>query len=807
MRFRITSILASIFTVGLLGSPVIAQADKPLMPDGVDQIYLAWVNGPPQLQAFLPEDEHLAGFREEHALLGLRSGQWGMVLDPRKLEITHLTHKSTDASVEDLLDFEQIQKAWATAKLKLEVGHRDQVYRPKGGPLPSIKEDYKYSPIHIVESGEWFQHIAIYDLVLENDGGETLEADTWIEIRAWGDQLLVEWFVHPKVKGLTKLYLDFEAEGIERSVISHAGSVQLSIVFEDDKLLEIPDQAGVEMAVSAREGFSDLQPSVNYSKRTDAWELQIPRQDWDNPTGAAYPEALLDRVSKFDLTLRNTSDHVREVRLRMLHDYHPLTGYVPMLLDADGQHTGLPIQNSKNWHVLKKEPFPYEGSWINQTARLKLEPNSEVELRYEVVHALWQGLPASSVAQLSLVGWGFNGFWTQMALGAWGESICIQPGRTMRRSYITDVRPFMVRSMYDMNYDWTANMGGADLLKVVDADGKYIPWVGSITDYKMIGPNLSHVEVVERSSDDRLRVKIDTYLPISNSINRSYFKVRMDVLEDLDLSELTLMQLGADYYNDANSSKVAWGNADQLIKELQPKKKERGNKEEQPMQLAAKDSWLCLFGNISPHKNVGQGVRGVVLRNFTAKLGEQEYDSAWAQAIWSGNQSLGAELQLAPDTTKLTAGDYIEFDFEFLILPITAESYFGPDAALKERLAADEDNWPLVAHEVTHQKLFVNGEEAGYPAVLESSAINGQIIEVESAGTLNVLLVTGLPDAGATWGFYELQGEEISAMGARYKVEANPQVDFDPKSGTWTAVFCIQFEDTCRKRQFKLELQ
>ena len=475
------------------------------------------MNGPPQLQAFLPEDEHLAGFREEHALVGLRSGQWGMVLDPRKLEIPYLSRTATTAPVDDLLDFGKLQQVWGAAKLKLEVSHRKELYRPEGGALPSIKENYKYSPIHIVESGEWFQHIAIYDLVLRNQAGDSLDADSWIEIRAWGDQLLIEWFVHPKVKGLTKLFMDLDADGIDRSVISHANSVQLSLVFDGDKLLQLPAQSGVDVAVQAREAYSTLEPSVNFSQTSDAWEVQIPRQDWDNPLGTAYPEALLDRVSKFDLTLRNTSDEVRDVRLRMLHDYHPLTGHVPMLLDAQGQQTGLPMQNSKNWHVLTDEPYPYEGSWINQTARLQLAPHSEVELRYEVVHALWQGLPASSVAQLSLVGWGFNGFWTQMALGAWGESICLQPGRTMRRAYITDVRPFMVRSMYDKYYDWTSNMGGADLLKVVGADGRYIPWVGSITDYKMIGPNLSHVQTVERSSDNRLRVKS---IPICRSVIR-----------------------------------------------------------------------------------------------------------------------------------------------------------------------------------------------------------------------------------------------------------------------------------------------
>ena len=278
------------------------------------------------------------------------------------------------------------------------------------------------------------------------------------------------------------------------------------------------------------------------------------------------------------------------------------------------------------------------------------------------------------------------------------------------------------------------------------------------------------------------------------------------MLEDVDLQELALLQLGSDYYNDAHSSRVAWGHGEELIHELHPEPKDRGIKEAEPMELPASDSWMSLFGNLSTQKNVGQGVRAVVLRRFDAKLGDQQHDTAWAQAIWSGERRLGAEWQLDPAVSKLTAGDYIEFDFEFLILPLSAESYFGPDAALKKRLAENPDNWPAVAHEVVHQKMLINGHEAGYPAILKAGCAEGEVLEIESAGTLNVLVITGLPDAGASWSFEELLEGESVPMGTRFEVEANPQVDFDPLTGTWSAVVCIQFEDSCRTRQFKLQL-
>lgn len=780
------------------------EAGHAMMPDFDDQVYLAWVDGPPQLQAFLPEDKHLAGFREAHASLGIRSGHWGMVIDPRKLAVPYITFTKSENPVHELVDYNALQQAWASAKLSLSVDYRDVIYRPEAGPIPSPQENYKYSPIHIIESGIWFQHLAIYDLVLKDSAGAVLDAESWIELRAWGDQLLIEWFVLSKERGFTKLTMGLESEAcdLSRTVRSMANSVQLRISAEGGSSSRVPDQSGVQISATGRNSYANDEPVALYSTVEDAWEVQIPKQDWSTESEAAYPEEYLDRVSSFDLELINTSDEPKELRLRMIHDYHPLTGYVPMFLDSDGKQTGLPIQSSKNWHVMENEPYPYEGSWINQTTRLKLEPKSQLTLRYEVVHALWQGLPASSLAQLSLIGWGFNGFWIQMALGAWGESVCIQPGRTMRRAYITDIRPFMVRSMYDMLYDWTSNMGGADILKVVDANGRYIPWVGAVTNYKMAGPNLSHVEVHERSADDRLRVQIDTYLPISDSINRSYFKVRMDVLEDVELSHLALFQFGSDYYNDASSAKVAWGSGPLLQRELEPAVSGHALIGD-PEFLEGDHPWLCLFQNTTAQKNTGKGVRGLVVRDFDARIGDRHFDAPWVQANCVRG-SLGAELQLPPDVHFLQAGDSIEFTLEFIILPINAESYFGPDTDLKERLEQAPDHWKLVAYEAEHQAITINGESAAYPLSLEATEILGKDLVVESSGAMATLTLTGLDDAGDSWALSEAVDGQWVPMGQRYPNEAGAQLNFDTSTRSWDAVIPLKFSEDGVPRKIRL---
>ena len=806
----------SFFLAALTGIAVVLQADpakgtethginlQTLMPEAADQVHLAWVNGPPQLQAFLPEDKHLAGFRDANASLGIRSGRWGMVIDPRKLSIPYITFEDSNDPAEELLGYDALQRVWDLASLSLTVDYRETLYRAEAGPIPSYEPHHKYSPIHIIESGLWYQHIAIYDLVLRAPSGETLDAESWIELRAWGDQLLIEWFVQPQVRGFTKLILEFESEAndLSRTVRSMANSVQLRLTADDRLSSTLPDQAGVSITAKSRNDFDLGEPEVVYSTVADAWELQFSKQRWPK-TPAAYPEECLDRVSSYELNLKNDSDEVKEVRLRMIHDYHPITGFVPMLVDKEGHQTGIPFQNSKNWHVFPSEFFPYEGTWINQTTRLTLAPRSEVDLRYEVVHALWQGLPASSASQLSLAGWGFNGFWTQMALGAWGETVCIQPGRTMRRAFITDVRPFMVRSMNDLSYDWTTNMGGADLLKIIDAAGRYIPWLGSITDYRMIGPNLSHVAVNERTPDDRLRVEIDTYLPISDSISRVYFNVRMEVLEDIDVREVVLFQLGSDYYNDAKSTKVAWGVGEDVHQELQPTLAQRGPLAE-AVELVGDNSWFSLFGNISTQKNVGQAVRGVIVRDFDAFIGGQQDSSPWVRPNSTG-KALGAELLLSPEHKQLRAGDTVEFLLEFVILPLSAESYLGDDEALRLRIAESPDSWEPLAHEAVFQHVLVNEQVMGYPVTLAAEDIFGKQFTVNASGSLATIAISGLPDAGATWRLKELVDGDQMELGTRYLVEANPQISYDIQTKSWTVVFTVSGSLEGAQRHFFLE--
>lgn len=773
------------------------------MPTARDMVRLAWVQGPPVLQAFSGIDQHLRGFRERDALLGFRGGEWGMLFDPRAITVERLTVSATTDLTNELLDLPAMQQHWDAASLALKAVVGGKTYRPIGGPIKKDAPDY--SPIHIIESGDWFQHVAVYDLELRDDSGELLDAKSRLEIRAWGDHCLFEWVVESAQGATADLSISLSSGNAEQSAEATSPRVQLGVVFSDGKMTSLPDEGrDVKISAASLNDYTHGDPQIRYSKSADAWEILIPKQDWPTDGALAYNKVLLDRVSRFSLALENTSNEPRDVRLRFVHDHHPLTGYVPMMLDAQGRQTGLPIQNSKNWHIRQDDRQPYDGEWIRQTTRVRLEPKARVSWQYTVPHALWQGVPLSSAAQLSLVGWGFNGFWVQMALGSWGETLCIQPGRTMRRAFITDLRPFMVLGQKSGKpYDWTSNLGGGDFAKLVDTDGKLVMWQGAVTDFKMIGPNLSHVRVTERTQDDSMRMTIDTYLPRSSSLARSYFKVRLDVLKDVAFSDFTLFQLGSDYYNEPATSTISWGNASGHAGSAEPPRGDQARRGEK-VRLDGRSPWVVLHGPPAETEQQAAAVRGAIVRDYRAIIGGKENEELWLVSSKAA-EHLSADLTQPSSVDRFRKGDRIEFLLELIVAPTSAEVYCGTDAALKDRLLKMTNSWAEIAHQARNGDTEVNGKLLPFPATLAATTQPRTRFTVTGSSGLHTLCLSGLRNP-ATWQIGDIVAGDWRPLGERFAEESSSQLNFDPVTATWTAVLSLVFPQAGGTREFEYRL-
>ena len=773
------------------------------MPIVADEIHMTWFEGPPLIQAFLKEDRHLAGFREDDATIAIRSGRWGMLLDPRSVRLERFVLGASENVAAELLNPAHVFNNWSEASLDLVVNVGEESFRPKGG---AIVKEHGYSPIHVVESGKWFQHLALYDLELVSESGKVLVAKSWLEIRAWGDRATIEWFVEPAdsaVKIDIQMALRSSTYGFDLHGEVEGNRASLGFDCSVPELAELESEGADALKIEAitLDDFTRHDPQVKFNEVSSAWEVIIPRQPWPSDGGLAYNKELLDRISHFDLSFENTSDEARDLRLRIIHDYHPLTGYVPMMLLPEGKPTSLPLQNSKNWHVKPDKRQPYDSSWVHISTRLHMEPGAKFNLEYAVSHALWEGLPASSAAQLSLIGWGFNGFWTQMALGAWGETLCVQAGRTMRRSFITDVRPFMVKGFESGEpYDWTTNVGGGDIAKIIDHEGKLVLWQSAVQEYGRIGPVLSEFRVTERSACERLRLRISTYLPRSRSIARSFFKVELVALEDFEFDDLALFQLGSDYYNSAESKRIAWGDLNGLQGEDAPREARWGQVMD-AVELSQQSPWVTLYDTGDGTGREGEAVRGLIVRDFSRHVDGSPINSLWLSAARTKGP-LNAELRLSPEQKMLRKGERIEFTAELVVFPLASDDYYGPDESLKSRLATHPDSWELTAYEATHRGVSINGEPQVFPATVSLSAF-GASFEVLGLSEMDTIVIKDLPHP-ETWQLLERFEGQLVPLGTRHPEEAHPQINYDTVSGSWSAVLSLRLGGARGERTFVL---
>ncbi len=163
---------------------------------------------------------------------------------------------------------------------------------------------------------------------------------------------------------------------------------------------------------------------------------------------------------------------------------------------------------------------------------------------------------------------------------------------------------------------------------------------------------------------------------------------------------------------------------------------------------------------------------------------------------------LKAEPTLEPTVKKLTEGDRIEVTMELDIFPLTAESYYGSNQALRERLAESPDSWELTAYEAQEQGLQINGKPQVFPTVFEiDSRAKSQSFTVESRSPMDVICIAGLSQPG-TWQLSEQLDVESLELGDRFSVERDPQVNYDPATQTWTVVLSLVFPEGATKRSF-----
>ena len=450
------------FTVTLLLVPlaVLRAEETPdsriaMVPRMEDYTLLWWADGPP----------HFLGSKSPPAseTLCFQSGLWGLAFDAKQVRglragdfgAPMLLEKAVQpgrAALTELPPAVWQCAVTADGRKFACVGHRE------------TKDEF-FQPVCFVESGRFFQRVVIEGLKFADGGGREFACGARLEISAWPDRLALRIELEPK---------EPPSDGsVELCLGNRRASAKL-VAKTSLQLEAFGDSAAPRPAVEA-----DPAMKVEFDEALGCYTLALPEKPWSNSKGTYYPEEHLDRLDRWRVALRNDSDRQAVARLMFTQRHElPITGFTPMLCDADGAPTGMPVQISKNWHRRpEKGEVPHEGPWFHGCTFIRLPPRTKRDFVFQMVYARYGGVLAASHSQLSLIGWGHNQFWDEAAIGSFGESICFEPGRVQRRCFIDNVRPLMTlpQGRPAKPWGWADNCGGGDFLMWQDVPGNYQP--------------------------------------------------------------------------------------------------------------------------------------------------------------------------------------------------------------------------------------------------------------------------------------------------------------------------------------------
>jgi hypothetical protein len=776
--------------------PLRPAAVSALMPESRDYSLMWWAYG---WRGRSPDGRKV---------LCVQTGRYGLAIDAEKLQILHLGPIERPAGYEAAAAQDNaVVLGLPAATLNLTVRAGGKEYRCVGcDPAPV---DYFANRARIVETGRFVQRMDFADLVFKDAAGERLAADCRLEMIAWPDRLAFALAVPYGFAGSPEVRVS--ASG--NSLATEAGGG--------------PDESGAWGRASA---------AIDYGDRIEGWSPKAraitgdkpfaPLKVTRDPVGGwtrieLAPQTFSDpkgHLERAEIELTNAGGAETSYRLLFAKDYSfpGITGLVPMLRDAEGNPTGIPVQLSKDWHATPGRPLPHQGPWLHCFSMVRLPAHSTVKLEFDVAYGMWGSVPAASHAQLCLIGYGGNQLWDQSAVGTWGESICYDPDVNLNRSMIDDVRPLMVWAMNSdrQKWSWTNNVGGGDFLVYFDERNERQRLARMRTAYLSHGPNLTHVVYSGITPDGRIAARMDARLARTDDVVRGLHHIRYDVLKPAPFKRLAFYQLGADNYNGPSFSKLARGDAKGMAEEWTF---ERGGLKYRraATALTGRSPWISLHDGVNPDsKGGGYATRGLIVRSWRARLGGREVPAPFAAFFGTEDgrvPGMNAEIAPPPGLTELLPGDFVEADIEMVIVPLTAESYYGPNENLRRALEAGANTWKPVLREAACGELdvkAVRGRIAGrQPVVVEADAGGGASVDVSGGVGYAPISFRGLRDYRG-YELLETVGGATHAIDQSVQGRDFWQADFDPTTQRWTLTFnvCLDSPGDAR-RKIRLELR
>ena len=380
-----------------------------------------------------------------------------------------------------------------------------------------------------------------------------------------------------------------------------------------------------------------------------------------------------------------------------------ITGNVPILCDENGIPTGIHVQLSKNWHY---------GAYKLPYIMLPADPGTT---RYilRTVYGFYGTLPSASHAQLSLIGYGGNGRWDQLAIGGWGETICFDIGMSLTDRAVTDIRGLMFRNGVDgTKWGWTDAGHGADWLGVRDSNEKKLLFNDLKTAYLAHGPCLTDVRYDGYYGAERqvnLKAQIQTLR--TDDIMRTFQNLEYGFLKPVSAAKSFLYHLSS----RATTPKVVYGNRAGVIADIDVSATAKtGEMLADQLSLPGEGPWWIAF----PGATLGQeaqggatGCRALIVRSYEANFAGAEQQSPVISLIvedkGEGKKGVACNLVAPKGVSEFIPGDQVRFEMELMTHPRVADDYYGDNQAFIKHLRENPRSWKTVYREATGNDLEV----------------------------------------------------------------------------------------------------